>query len=178
MKTVEELSDLAKTYEETILSNGLTKAEVVMLLALIDARVKSRLNSVAGVPAPVAKTTPTPPVVKSKGISYDPMYDPAPPFHIDTPPPRETSTGAILAKEGHACVCNICTKVVYVVNKDIPDNCKIPEFINSFTPTVESFPPLTRTAEIMNVDGQISTDCPLCKGNKSLYLTGKKGMDI
>ncbi len=182
---IEEISDLARTYEETILSNKLTKAEAVMLLALIDARVKSKLFTTTPTVAPVAASTVKfpddavkpilPDVVpeKKKGISYDPLYDPAPPFDVEPLPPQ-TTTGGIIAQKGHACVCNSCTRVVYMVNKDIPDNCKIPDFIASFTPIDESFPVITKKVEIMNVDGQISMDCPLCRGSKTLYLTGKK----
>ena len=182
-KTKEELLDLAKTYEETILSNDLTRADVVMLLALIDARVKAKLNQslpsapvVASTIAPIetiethTAITPT----RKKEIVYDPIYDPAPPFAVETPPPQTQPTGAVMAQNGYACVCNACSKVVYMVNRDIPDNCKIPYFIESFTPMDATTPPLTRKADIMNVDGQISTDCPVCRASKTLYLTGKR----
>lgn len=181
----EEILDLARTYEEALMGNNLTRAEMVMLLALIDARVKAKLQQLPSnpTPAPVVvgkdSTGDVPENMKvrettaKKSVAYDNMYDPPPPFDVDKPPPQGTGTGAILASKNSACMCNSCGKIIYMINRDIPDNCKVDYFIESFTP-IEPAPKMTKKIEIMNVDGQISTDCPLCKGGKTLYLTGKK----
>src|SRR4030042_3175279 len=161
--TVEELAGLARTYEETILEHKLTRAEVVMLLALIDARVKEKLTSKSTVaPAPVTASIDAPATTKKvaasipveptrkKSIQYDPLYDPAPPFEVESPHPPVSSSG-ILVQRNQACVCNACGKISYIANRDVPNDCKVDFFIEQFTPFGDA-PVLTRKLEIMNVD--------------------------
>lgn len=174
---LDELIQLTRDYEETILTHRMSKAEVVMFLALLKERVMAKV--VGGVaspkhPAPVKveeeKVVNEP---EKRSIKYDPVYDPAPQVNIETPPPLPVATDRILAQKNFACVCNACTKVAYIVNRDIKDGCKIDFFLESYTP-MDGVKPLTKSIEIQNIDGQISTDCPICGANKSLYLTGKK----
>jgi hypothetical protein len=112
--------------------------------------------------------------VKHKSIVYDPMYDPAPPMDVEPPPPREEiNKNTVLAPRNFACVCNACNKVVYTCNREVKDGITVKEFIESYTP-MPGYEALPRTAEIQNIEGTISTDCPDCKGSKTLYLTRKK----
>ena len=182
---IEELRDLAKTYEDSLMLEKLTATEVTVVVALLQARIMRRVYRVGslGVESPIIPTipssTPVPAQVpqKPKAIKYDPLYDPAPPMDVEAPPAPEIPTGRILAKANTACVCSGCHKVVYVTNRDIPDNCKISFFRESFTPTT-GVPELPLTAEIENIDGNISTDCPICLSVKSLYLIGKSNTTI
>ncbi len=179
---IKDLNELAKTHADAIFLEELSKAEIVALLALIQARVMVKVYAdipqyeiaamVAPGKAPETKTRPPKEPVKppNKPIKYDPVYDPAPPFDVDKPPER-VSTGKVLAEPNHACVCVTCNKVGYTVNKLIKDGDRIDDFLTSYTP-MPGIQPLTRKIEIMNVDGQISIDCPICHANKSMYLTG------
>ena len=99
-----------------------------------------------------------------RAVKYDPYYDPPPGMVGDAPPPRDVAKDTIIAKAGQACVCNQCNAVVYTINKDIRDNCKVADFIGSFTPFTSGVAALARTAEIQNIEGNISTDCVLCGG--------------
>jgi len=170
--TLEEIYDMAKTYEKSMLAHNMTKMELVCLLGLINKRMDSRLLDPTTPPTPEIKTSvekPTP--QPHKGIKYDGLYDPPPPMDIDKPPER-TSTSRIIAKANQVCVCNACRAHVYTVNRDIPETSKIPEFIASFTP-MPGEKPIDKTTEIMNEDGSISMDCPHCHSSKTLFLTGK-----
>jgi len=171
-----DLSELAKTHEEALLAQNLTKSELIALLALIQARIYSKVYSNMGpsiVTVPLVsapKTESEPPKKSTKSVKYDPVYDPQPPFEPDKPPERIVSV-KVLAQPNDACVCMACNKVSYTVNRLIRDGDKVDNFLASYTP-MPSVPKLTRKIEIMNVDGQISVDCPQCGANKSLYLTG------
>jgi hypothetical protein len=170
-----ELSKMASDFSEAMFEEELSIAEMVSLLALINARVYMRIYANTAAPEVIptsvpVKAAPEAPKIKPKSIKYDPVNDPAPPMNRESPPER-SGTGRILAHKNFACVCNACGKVQYIVNKDIPDNCSVETFRTSFTP-LEGVVPLPKTAEILNLDGKISTDCPGCNANKSLYLTG------
>jgi hypothetical protein len=176
MKTVGELVKISGDVKDTLLAIGLTKAELIMVTAMLQARINTVVQGTPVV-APVTEDIPQirggeEPVKSKKEIQYDPMYDPEPPMAIETPPARTTDGNKLLATKGHACVCNACTKVAYVVNRDIKDGMKVSEFIASFSP-MDGVKPLTNKIEIQNIDGQISTDCPVCGANKTLYLTGR-----
>jgi len=172
-----ELSAIAKDITDTILSQELSKSEIVMLAALVQARVISVVLPTSSLPVVPTQKEPAikednPTTQVKKRIQYD-EYDPPPAVDIVEPPPRETSTGKELAPANKACVCSACQKVVYITNASIKDGCKIADFIKAFTPT-EGMPFITRKSEIQNIDGNISMDCPSCKTSKSLYLIGRK----
>lgn len=175
---IKELSELAKTHTEAIFAEELTLSEIIALLAIIEARIYSKVYGSMGSreKTPTAAPSSAPaakkdvPVKPAKPIQYDPVYDPAPPFDVDKPPER-VNTGKVLAEPNHACLCAACNKVSYTVNRIIHDGDKVEDFLASYTP-MPGIPPLTRKIEIMNVDGQISINCPHCGANKSLYLTG------
>lgn len=183
-----ELNQIAKTLEDAVLEQGLSKAEIVMVAALLQARLMKALDRYVpdDTVVPGAKETPDAVMdiaretdlevkVKSKSIKYDPVYDPPPPMSGDSlPPPVEVNPGKVLAKQGQACLCSACNSVVYTVSRDIKDGCKVDEFLDSFVPFQAGIPKLTRKIEIQNVDGNISTDCPSCKAHKMLYLVGKR----
>ncbi len=145
MLTSDEISALAKTHAEAIFTHNLTKAEVVMLLAVITARVNQNLlgNNTTN---QVLKTEPT-----------------AKPL------------GAVIAPKGYPCVCVACSKKIYVVNKDVHENEKVGDFIDSYTP-MPGYPPITRQTKISNIENNITIDCPdkECSGELSLYLAGKQ----
>lgn len=138
-----EISTLAKTHAEAILSQQLTKAEVVMLLACINARVEQALLGTAVVSAPV-----------KADVAAKPL-------------------GARIAEKGYPCVCVMCAKHIYTVNKDIYDNTTVADFIASYTP-MPGYPVMTKQIKISNIDGNITTQCPECAGELTLYLAGRK----
>jgi len=176
-----ELNKIASTYEESMLTQGLSHAELVMLLALVEARVRKAMLEGHEMPPhiivqeekPVVEKAVIPP--RKKGVTYDPVYDPPPPMSADPLPPAATApSGKVIAKQGQACLCDSCTRLVYTVNKNVPDNCKVDNFIDSFTPYTKDIEPIGFKTEIRNIDGNISIDCPACGAAKSLYLVGKK----
>lgn len=142
--TTEELSNLAKAHADAILSGEYTRAELVMLMACIQARVE----------ATIAHGQPTGPV---------PV----------TATPLEKPKGAVIASKGYPCVCVMCAKQIYTVNKDIYENSTVADFIASFTP-MPGYPAITRKTKISNMENNISTDCPACSAELSLYLAGKQ----
>jgi len=138
-----EISELAKTHAEAIFAHGMTKAEVVMLLAVIDARVKQALSGGTAVVAPV-----------KAGVAAKPL-------------------GSVIATKGSPCVCVMCAKHIYTVNKDIHENEPVDSFISAFTP-MPGYPAMTRQLKISNVENNITTNCPDCGGELTLYLAGRQ----
>lgn len=176
--TVEDLSKLAKTYEEAILSNELTKSEVVMLVALIDTRVKSKLT--AQIPnkaepklekVEVLDKTPAP--LKSTGVSYDPMFDPEPPMKPEVPPPIPDPSGELLLQKNFVCTCYACNRAAYIINDDVHNGEPVEKFINALVPT-NGVTQFDKKTQIDSSNDQLKVDCPLCKGRKTLYLKGRK----
>jgi hypothetical protein len=137
-----EISDLAKTHVDAIFVHNLTKAEIIMLLAVINARIQQSLISNT-----VSTVTEVKPVVKQ--------------------------LGSIIASKGSPCVCVMCSKHIYTVNKDIHENESVDSFISAFTP-MPGYPLMTRKLKISNVDNNITTNCPDCNGEFTLYLAGKQ----
>jgi len=138
-----EIRDLAKAHADAIFAHKLTKAEVVMLLAVIAARVNQTLLGVNTI-NPVLKTEP-----------------PVKPL------------GAVIASKGSPCVCVMCAKHIYTVNKDIHENTSVGDFIASFTP-MPGYKLMTKQMKISNVDNNITTNCPDCGGEFTLYLAGRQ----
>lgn len=173
----QDISGLSAGYVSLIRNLELTRAEEVMLIAMIQARLATPIVAKeareVSTQVPIISTekpipsTPT----QHKSIKYDPMYDPPPPMTSDTPPPRATTPGRILTKKSTACICSACRKVVYTTNTDVVDGMRVVDFIAAFTPT-EGMKPLDRTTEIENFEGNIGIDCPNCGAFKKLYLTG------
>ena len=183
-----ELNRLAVEYVSSILTHDLSKAELIMLVATIQARIMGIVTTptistpptthTTKVAAPIVEeeelpppTTPTPLPRITKAIKYDPMYDPPPPMVGEALPARNDSIGRVLAAKGTACLCAACRKVVYITNTDVVDGMKVKDFIAAYTPT-DGMPSISKTAEIENFDGNIATDCPACQAHKKLFLTG------
>jgi hypothetical protein len=140
-----EISALAKTHAEAILAIGLTKAEIVMLLAVIEARLTQAIVATAPGAAPVVA-----------GVVAKPW----------TP-------GAKIAEKGYPCVCVMCSKHIYTVNKDVYDNTVVKDFIDSYTP-MPGYQPITKQTKISNIDNNITMSCPDCGGDLTLYLAGRQ----
>lgn len=188
-----DLNEIAKVHVDTILAQELTRAEAIMVVALIQARIVSAVSGVAPTTLPLVKdsfitegmapkpkigviagTAPMPESIPMrKSVPYDPETDPAPDIQIVEPPPREDLKGKQLAPNNKACICSKCEVIAYVTNRPIIDGMKIGDFIEAFTPG-EGLQPLSRKTTIKNIDGNISVDCPNCKGEKTVYLVGKK----
>jgi hypothetical protein len=137
-----EISELAKTHTEAIFVHNLTKAEIIMLLAVINARIQQSLISNT-----VSTVTEVKPVVKQ--------------------------LGSIIASKGSPCVCVMCSKHIYTINKDIHENESVDSFVSAFTP-MPGYPLMTKKLKISNVDNNITTNCPDCNGEFTLYLAGKQ----
>ena len=138
-----EISELAKAHTEAIFAHGLTKAEVVMLLAVITARVQQALGGGGNVAAPV-----------KADVAVKPL-------------------GAVIATKGYPCVCVMCSKHIYTVNRDIHENDKVSDFIASFTP-MPGYALINKQTKISNVENNITTNCPSCGGELTLYLAGRQ----
>lgn len=140
-----DISDLAKTHADTIMIHKLTKAEVVMLLACITARVNQAIAGVVPLAAPVKADVAA----------------------------KEWTPGAKIADKGYPCVCVMCTKHIYTVNKDVYDNTIVKDFIESYTP-MPGYQAITRQTKISNIENNITMNCPACSSELSLYLAGKQ----
>jgi hypothetical protein len=187
MLTSKDINEIAKTYVDTILAQDLTRAEAIMVVALIQARVVSAVAPTSlplapahdGIEKMIEKEVPAivmrqVPVASTKrSIQYDAEHDPAPDIDVVEPPPRADLKGKQLAPTNKACICSKCESIIYVTNQPIIDGMSIGSFINAFTPG-DGIPEMTRKSTIKNVDGNISTDCPACGGVKTVYLVGKK----
>ena len=143
-----EINDLAKTHVDAIFVHKLTKAEVVMLLAVITARVNQTLS-----------------FDTNTGLKTKPETA------VDIKPVKPL--GAVIATKGYPCVCVMCSKHIYTVNKDIHENETVANFISSFTP-MPGYAIVTNKLKISNVENNITTDCPDCGAELSLYLAGKQ----
>jgi hypothetical protein len=144
-----EISELAKTHVDAIFVHKLTKAEVVMLLAVITARVNQALSSDFNTNQVLKNSTGAEPAVVTKPL------------------------GSIIANKGNPCVCVMCAKHIYTVNKNIHENTSVAEFIDSFTP-MPGYKLMTKQMKISNVDNNITTNCPSCGGEFTLYLAGRQ----
>jgi len=140
-----ELSDLAKVHSDAIFLHNLTKAEVVMLLAVIVARVNQAISG----EVKVESVAPPAPVIATKPL------------------------GSVIANKGYPCVCVACAKHIYTVNKDVHENESVTDFISSYTP-MPGYPVMTKQLKISNVENNITTNCPDCGAELSLYLAGRQ----
>ena len=141
-----EINQLAKTHAEAILLSSLTRAELIMLLACIQARVEQMLFK-------PTEPTPAPASVPVKATTKE--------------------LGKVIAEKGSPCVCVMCSKHIYTVAKDVYENSTVGDFIESYTP-MPGYKPLTRKSRISNIENNITMDCPECGGELSLYLAGKQ----
>lgn len=168
---IQEISDLAKTHEEALLAHRMTRNELVSVLALLTARIYSKIYTdtpPSGQVHPVIEAvldTIKPP---SKPVKYDPVYDPVPPLGVDKVPERPKSNN-IIAQPNDACVCTACAKHIYTVNRLVKEGDKVDDFLKSYTP-MSGVKPLVHGIRISNTDNQISTDCPVCGSSMSLQL--------
>jgi len=81
-------------------------------------------------------------------------------------------SGKILTYAGTVCYCHACKRDVYKVISDVYSTMPSISFRACFEPVGHSiiFP---KVIEILSDDsGNIATDCPLCKGVKSLWIVG------
>jgi hypothetical protein len=79
----------------------------------------------------------------------------------------------VFARPNQFCHCEQCGKDVFRIDKDVYDNMPREEFIAAFTPLVTE----TRISpddKFQNVDGCMMTNCPVCAGEMSLVLWGRK----
>jgi len=79
----------------------------------------------------------------------------------------------LLCKAGVKCFCDTCKKPVFTILSDIYDGLKAEAFAAKFLPIGhgKTIPIPTR---LRAVDGCVMTDCPVCGGDMSLILWGKK----
>ena len=113
--------------------------------------------------------------------------EPAPTAPIETEPVKTTKkrirkmkeaaakvdpVKKLLCKERHTSVCSVCSKK-WMTNKDVYDRMTIEDFSGCFTP-VDHTKKLAVPTCIRAVDGCVMTDCPVCGGDMSLVLWGKK----
>ena len=66
------------------------------------------------------------------------------------------------------CTCTTCKVPVCKTNQDVYDGMGAEDFANCFTP------PLPVPTRIRAIDGCVMTDCPVCEGDMTLILWGKK----
>lgn len=92
-------------------------------------------------------------------------------------PPAETlpvkPSGKIMIPKGHECLCDSCNLVVYRISTDVYESMAKKDFVACFTPAngaPELKMPLDAWADVA---GNLAIDCPLCKGEKSLWIKGK-----
>lgn len=170
----EEITGLADGFVDAILAAKVTRAECIMLLAVIQAKLYQKILPQEQEVIQVKLVEPKPLEVdvpkRKKEVQYD-MFDPPPPFEPEPVPPR-TTTAKLLAPKNFACFCESCSKVVYTTNRDIFSTDGLEQFRKSFTP-MSGAPELAKTTRISNLDGNITTDCTLCGAPNRLYLTGK-----
>jgi hypothetical protein len=160
--------DVTDMLYQLIVSEKMSRRDAVQAVAdLLQMVLGEKTES----PTPPKVMMDKPQVFTPKSIKYDPMYDPPPPFTSDPLPERVETPGRVLAKKNTACICNGCKKVVYVTSVDVVDGMKVSDFIEAYVPT-EGMPKIDKTTEIQNLEGVISMDCPNCKSQKQLYLTG------
>jgi hypothetical protein len=114
--------------------------------------------------------------------------EPAPTVPIETEPVKTTKKRIRKMKEAAAkvdpvrkllcrantkCICSVCAKPLYTVLSDIYDGLKAEDFAAKFLPIghTKTIPIPTR---LRAIDGCVMTDCPVCDGDMSLVLWGKK----
>jgi len=90
------------------------------------------------------------------------------------PPP-----GKLRSAKGDGCYCSTCKRDVYRLRNNLYDNMKTQDFQKSFEPLGHLID-LPRIIDIYtDGEGNIATDCPVCKGDKTLWLIGRgKALDL
>ena len=86
---------------------------------------------------------------------------------------REEKPRKLLCRANTKCYCSTCAKPLYTVLSDIYDGLKAEEFAAKFLPIghAKTIPIPTR---LRAIDGCVMTDCPVCGGDMTLILWGKK----
>lgn len=79
----------------------------------------------------------------------------------------------ILCKSGHRCECSVCGKPLYQVTTDVKDKMPAENFAACFTP-IDHKKPIPIPTRIRAIDGCVMTDCPVCGGDMTLVLWGRK----
>lgn len=92
---------------------------------------------------------------------------------VITPRAVPVPDAAVIGKPGDTCTCDDCGQHVFTITKPVYDKgMSTKDFYDAFNP-VGGAPRLQGMLDIENIDGNVRTDCPVCKGEMSLNLIGK-----
>jgi hypothetical protein len=86
-------------------------------------------------------------------------------------PPQAPSK--LLCRAGQKCVCETCERAVYTVINDVYDNMKAVDFAAKFMP-IDHGKLMPTDFRLRAIDGCVMTDCPVCDGDMTLVLWGRK----
>jgi hypothetical protein len=161
-----EIQDIAKSCSVMAHTLGLRKKDYVMFISILmfallgeesDRREQTVVepNEPPDVPTPSVQT----PTKRTKK---------QPPKDVNRPTEQK-----MLCKEGQQCICSECKKVVYRVSADLFDGLNAEQFASHFTP-VGHAKPFPAQFRVRAIDGCVMTDCPVCEGDMSLVLWGRK----
>ena len=82
-------------------------------------------------------------------------------------------SGKVMIPKGFECTCDGCNLVVYRISTDVYENMAKKDFVAAFTPA-NGAPELKMPLDAWADSGvNLAIDCPLCKGDKSLWIKGK-----
>jgi len=101
--------------------------------------------------------------------------DNPPGYSIAVPPPAAPMqpTGNVIINKGQECMCDLCQKVIYQIGIDVRENMNKKDFVACFLPQ-NGAPALKMPLDTWaDTAGNLAIDCPLCKGDKSLWIKGK-----
>lgn len=81
--------------------------------------------------------------------------------------------GAVIVPKGQQCTCGLCDKVVYNVIANVHEHTPKKQFVAAFQP-VGHAPVLAMPLDVWSDPyGNMAINCPLCKGDKTLWIKGK-----
>lgn len=86
---------------------------------------------------------------------------------------QELEPGPVMIPKGNQCACDACTKVSYILGAPVYENTKKKDFVAAFIPQ-NGAPTLVMPLDTWADEyGNLAIDCPLCHGNKTLWIKGK-----
>lgn len=93
-----------------------------------------------------------------------------------TPPAAQPvkPSGKVMIPKGFICECDSCKEQVYEIETDVLETMGKKDFVAAFTPMSADVPELKMPLDTWSDHaGNMAINCPLCKGEKSLWIKGK-----
>jgi hypothetical protein len=161
---------LAKICTNVIRAQGLTQEQALQ----VGAKIIGNLSS-------SESTKHSPSEAQTDKVLNNSESAPSSKAREDDSPKKVDKPKRVIASAGELCTCTMCHKAPFKRTMDITDPMNRADFVRAFTPQREVSPMRVKDdgvfigdneVTVRNVDGNVAIDCPLCKGDKSVWIIG------